>query len=71
MPNVTVAFANEETAKVFDDTTKEVVSINPTVTTSKGGQTTEHPGYVSYPSTGGGSVTEHATSTSCPCALKC
>lgn len=59
----TVAFATEENAKVFDDETTDVVSINPTVTTSKGGQTTQHPGHNTYPTLGGGTVTEHASST--------
>ena len=59
----TVAFATSENAKVFDTESGNVVSINPTVIVTQGGQTTQHPGHVSYPSMGGGTVTENASST--------
>ena len=59
----TVAFATSEDAKVFDNETKETVSINPTVTVTQGGKPAQHPGHVSYPSLGGGTVTENSSST--------
>lgn len=58
-----VAFTTEELAAVFDDTANDTVSINPTVTVSKGGQTEQHPGHVTYPTLGGGSVTENPSTT--------
>lgn len=59
----TVAFTTEELSAVFDDTAEDVVSINPTVTTSQGGQSAQHPGHVTYPTLGGGSVTENPSTT--------
>ena len=59
----TVAFANEETVKVFDDDTKDVVSVNPSVITSQGGKPEQHPGHVTYPTLGGGTVSENTSTT--------
>ncbi|MBE6680717.1 MAG: hypothetical protein E7600_00325 [Ruminococcaceae bacterium] len=55
----TVAFASAENAKVFDEDEKKTVSINTSATVVQGGKPTQHPGHISYPALGGGTVTEH------------